>query len=111
MASDFPALESALSSLVASEKVKAVLRDLHIQALTETPYLSTDDQPPETALEKFVALEPEKCAFVYCMSSSLPWYIQHIHMTVRIYIYIRSPRPQTPKEEPCQEERVRIDQR
>ncbi|KAJ0335608.1 hypothetical protein KNSL1_013552, partial [Colletotrichum chrysophilum] len=44
-----------------------LLRDLHTQALTEPPYVSTDNQPASVALDRFVALEPDKCALVYLL--------------------------------------------
>ncbi|KAJ0296064.1 hypothetical protein Brms1b_013743 [Colletotrichum noveboracense] len=37
------------------------------QALTEPPYVSTDNQPASVALDRFVALEPDKCALVYLL--------------------------------------------
>ena len=77
---DFPPLDKGLATLQASSTVKDVLRDLHVQALTEAPYLSTDTQPKEVALDKFVALEPDKCAFVYCASSPLYLTLFQLHI-------------------------------
>ncbi|KAL1598635.1 hypothetical protein SLS60_007775 [Paraconiothyrium brasiliense] len=57
---DFRTLDKALATLQASDSVKEILRDLHVQALTEIPYVSTDDQPAGVALQRFVALEPDK---------------------------------------------------
>ncbi|KAK1672185.1 S-adenosyl-L-methionine-dependent methyltransferase [Colletotrichum godetiae] len=60
-------LDRHLSSLQATSATLAVLKDLHTQALTEPPYVSTDSQPASVALERFVALEPDKCALVYLL--------------------------------------------
>ena len=60
-------LDATLSSIQASPAVLELLRDLHTQALTEPVYHSTDGQPAAAALDRFVALEPEKCALVYLL--------------------------------------------
>ncbi|KAF6838011.1 O-methyltransferase [Colletotrichum musicola] len=60
-------LDRHLASLQASPATLEVLKDLHIQALTEPPYVSTDSQPESAALDRFVALEPDKCALVYLL--------------------------------------------
>lgn len=60
-------IDIALTSLVAKPVTLEVLRDLHTQALTEPPYLSTDAQPQSAALDRFVALNPDKCALVYLL--------------------------------------------
>lgn len=60
-------LDRHLASLQASQTTLDVLKDLHIQALTEPPYVSTDSQPASAALDRFVALEPDKCALVYLL--------------------------------------------
>jgi predicted O-methyltransferase YrrM len=64
---DLTIIDTALVSVVASQKTVDLLRDLHTQAITEPPYVSTDDQPESVALERFVALEPDKCALVYLL--------------------------------------------
>ncbi|KAK1706352.1 uncharacterized protein CLUP02_12977 [Colletotrichum lupini] len=64
---DLQDLDRHLASLQASPATLAVLRDLHTQALNEPPYVSTDSQPASVALERFVALEPDKCALVYLL--------------------------------------------
>lgn len=64
---DLAAIDEALASVQASEVTLSLLRDLHTQALTEPPYNSTDSQPHDAALERFVALDPEKCALVYLL--------------------------------------------
>ncbi|KAJ7230098.1 S-adenosyl-L-methionine-dependent methyltransferase [Mycena pura] len=60
-------IEPALASVVASPSTLALLRELHTAALTEPAYVSTDEQPASVALERFVALEPDKCALVYLL--------------------------------------------
>ncbi|OHE95101.1 O-methyltransferase [Colletotrichum orchidophilum] len=60
-------LDKHLASLRATPSTLALLKDLHTQALTEPPYVSTDSQPASVALERFVALEPDKCALVYLL--------------------------------------------
>ena len=63
-------LERSLASIQASKTTLDLLQDLHTQALTEAPYLSTDDQGVSSALKKFVALEPDKCAILYLLARS-----------------------------------------
>ncbi|KAI8719629.1 hypothetical protein NCS52_00744100 [Fusarium sp. LHS14.1] len=67
---DYSAIETTLDSIVASPRTLDLLRDLHKQALDEPPYVSTDG-PASTALDKFVALDPDKCAFVYLLLRSM----------------------------------------
>lgn len=67
---DLSEIDRALTSIVASRETLDLLRDLHTQALTEPPYVSTDSQHESVALERFVALEPDKCALVYLMLRS-----------------------------------------
>ncbi|KAF4808405.1 hypothetical protein CGCSCA5_v012424 [Colletotrichum siamense] len=64
---DIASLDRHLASLQASPTTIDLLRDLHTQALTEPPYVSTDNQPVSVALDRFVALEPDKCALVYLL--------------------------------------------
>jgi predicted O-methyltransferase YrrM len=64
---DIPA---ALASIQASPATLELLRILHTHALTEPPYISTDDQAPAAALDRFVALDPDKCALVYLLLRS-----------------------------------------
>ncbi|KXH61583.1 hypothetical protein CNYM01_01212 [Colletotrichum nymphaeae SA-01] len=64
---DLQDLDRHLASLQASPATLVVLEDLHTQALIEPPYVSTDSQPASVALERFVALEPDKCALVYLL--------------------------------------------
>ncbi|KAF4865670.1 hypothetical protein CGCSCA1_v013936 [Colletotrichum siamense] len=64
---DIASLNRHLASLQASPTTIDLLRDLHTQALTEPPYVSTDNQPVSVALDRFVALEPDKCALVYLL--------------------------------------------
>ncbi|KAF0315506.1 o-methyltransferase [Colletotrichum asianum] len=64
---DIAGLDRHLASLQASPTTVHLLRDLHTQALTEPPYVSTDNQPASVALDRFVALEPDKCALVYLL--------------------------------------------
>ena len=66
-APDLSTIDPALASLVASPPTLALLRELHIAALSEPPYLSPDSQPESVALERFVALEPDKAALVYLL--------------------------------------------
>ncbi|KAI5860001.1 S-adenosyl-L-methionine-dependent methyltransferase [Durotheca rogersii] len=62
-------LSTTLASIDASPRVLQVLRDLHKQALSESPFVSTSG-PITDALEKFVALDPDKCALVYLLLRS-----------------------------------------
>ncbi len=60
-------VDEALLSIKASTTTLALLKHLQVQALTEPPYNSTDGQPASAALDRFVALDPDKCAFVYLL--------------------------------------------
>lgn len=71
MAAHLDVLDRDLASIRASDRVLKLLRDLHTQALTEPPYKSTDSQPASAALDRFVALEPDKCALVYLLLRSI----------------------------------------
>ncbi|KAK7029853.1 putative o-methyltransferase protein [Favolaschia claudopus] len=55
-----------LNSLVASPRVLKVLSELHAEATAEGPYLN-----PASSLDKFVALDTDKCAFVYLLLRSM----------------------------------------
>ncbi|TVY71817.1 hypothetical protein Focb16_v011871 [Fusarium oxysporum f. sp. cubense] len=68
--SDYASIETTLASIAASSQTVELLRDLHKQALDEPPYVSTDG-PASTALDKFVALDPDKCAYVYLLLRSM----------------------------------------
>lgn len=67
MSAHLETLDETLRSIRASPRTIDLLRDLHTQALTEPPYISTDSQPQSAALDRFVALEPDKCALVYLL--------------------------------------------
>ncbi|EXM03173.1 S-adenosyl-L-methionine-dependent methyltransferase [Fusarium oxysporum II5] len=67
---DYASIETTLASIAASSQTIQLLRDLHKQALDEPPYVSTDG-PASTALDKFVALDPDKCAYVYLLLRSM----------------------------------------
>ncbi|KAF4441456.1 hypothetical protein F53441_12043 [Fusarium austroafricanum] len=67
---DYASIETTLASIAASTQTIELLRDLHKQALDEPPYVSTDGST-STALDKFVALDPDKCAFVYLLLRSM----------------------------------------
>ncbi|KAL5607481.1 hypothetical protein ACKRZS_000703 [Fusarium odoratissimum] len=67
---DYASIETTLASIAASSQTIELLRDLHKQALDEPPYVSTDG-PASTALDKFVALDPDKCAYVYLLLRSM----------------------------------------
>lgn len=67
MPADLSIIDKTLSSISAPPATLNLLRELHTQALTETPFLSTDTQPYASALTKFVALDPDKCALVYLL--------------------------------------------
>lgn len=67
---DLSVIDKNLSAIPASSTTLDLLRDLHTQALTEPPYISTDSQPALVALERFVALEPDKCSLVYLLLRS-----------------------------------------
>ncbi|KAI1386762.1 S-adenosyl-L-methionine-dependent methyltransferase [Hypoxylon trugodes] len=62
----FSDIETTLASVEASPRIREVLRDLHTKALSETPFVSTGG-PLSDALDKFVALDPDKCALVYLL--------------------------------------------
>lgn len=64
---DLSVIEKALVSVPASQATLELLRDLHTQALTEPPYVSTDNEHESAVLDKFVALDPDKCALVYLL--------------------------------------------
>jgi predicted O-methyltransferase YrrM len=68
---DLSIIDPTLASIVASPETLDVLRDLHTQALTEPPYHTGDGQPQSVALERFVALDPDKCALVYLLLRSI----------------------------------------
>jgi predicted O-methyltransferase YrrM len=68
--SDYSTIETTLASISASSQTIELLRNLHKQALDEPAYVSTDG-PACTALDKFVALDPDKCAFVYLLLRSM----------------------------------------
>lgn len=67
---DLSIIDTSLSSISASTQLQELLHELHAKALTEAPYVSTDSQPASVALERFVALEPDKCALVYLLLRS-----------------------------------------
>ncbi|KAF4954725.1 hypothetical protein FGADI_5023 [Fusarium gaditjirri] len=67
---DYASIETTLASIAASSQTIELLRDLHKQALDEPPYVSTNG-PASTALDKFVALDPDKCAYVYLLLRSM----------------------------------------
>ncbi|KAF2723813.1 O-methyltransferase [Polychaeton citri CBS 116435] len=67
---DLSTIDKALASITADAKTIELLRDLHTQALNEASYVSTDSQPASSALDRFVALEPDKCALVYLLLRS-----------------------------------------
>lgn len=67
---DYTVIEKTLASIAASSQTIELLRDLHKQALDEPAYVSTHG-PASTALDKFVALDPDKCAFVYLLLRSM----------------------------------------
>ncbi|KAF5983670.1 O-methyltransferase [Fusarium coicis] len=67
---DYASIETTLASIAASSQTIELLRDLHKLALDEPPYVSTDG-PASTALDKFVALDPDKCAYVYLLLRSM----------------------------------------
>lgn len=64
---DAERIEKALAAVNAAPSTLQLLRQLHTEALAEPPYVSTDDQPVSAALDRFVALEPEKCSLVYLL--------------------------------------------
>ncbi|KAH6884385.1 S-adenosyl-L-methionine-dependent methyltransferase [Thelonectria olida] len=67
--SDNSIINTALASVQASSPTLTLLRDLHAQALAEPAFISTA-QPLSAALDKFVALDPDKCALVYLLLRS-----------------------------------------
>lgn len=64
---DLSTIDQALASVVAAPSTLALLRELHTVALSEPAYVSTDEQPASAALDRFVALEPDKAALVYLL--------------------------------------------
>ncbi|KAI0841183.1 S-adenosyl-L-methionine-dependent methyltransferase [Hypoxylon sp. FL0890] len=67
---DVSDIDTTLASVEASPQVLQVLRDLHTKALSETPFVSTNGSTSE-AIDKFVALDPDKCALVYLLLRSI----------------------------------------
>ncbi|KAK8052931.1 hypothetical protein PG996_012232 [Apiospora saccharicola] len=67
MTSTENAIEQGLSSIQAEPATLDLLRRLHTQALNEPAFVSTDGQPPSAAIDRFVALEPDKAALVYLL--------------------------------------------
>ncbi|KAI2607035.1 S-adenosyl-L-methionine-dependent methyltransferase [Hypoxylon fragiforme] len=67
--SQFPIINTTLASIEASPQVRQVLHHLHTQALSEDPFLGGGG-PTDGALDKFVALDPDKCALVYLLLRS-----------------------------------------
>ena len=67
--SDNSIVDKALASVKASPSTLQLLRNLHAQALAEPGFISTD-QPLSAAIDKFVALDPDKCALVYLLLRS-----------------------------------------
>ncbi|KAF5009070.1 hypothetical protein FDECE_4693 [Fusarium decemcellulare] len=67
---DYSVIDTTLASIAASPTTLQLLRDLHKQALDEEPFVSTNN-PLSAALEKFVALDPDKCALVYLLLRSI----------------------------------------
>ncbi|KAM0328692.1 hypothetical protein ACHAQA_005105 [Verticillium albo-atrum] len=63
-------IDRTLASVQASSATLELLKDLHIQALTEPPFVSKPGQPLTAALDRFVALDPDKCALVYLLLRS-----------------------------------------
>ncbi|GAM88140.1 hypothetical protein ANO11243_061710 [Dothideomycetidae sp. 11243] len=64
---DLSIVDRSLGAVDAPEPILVLLKHLHRLALTEPPYKSTDGQPASVALERFVALDPDKCAFLYSL--------------------------------------------
>ncbi|KAM0286485.1 hypothetical protein ACHAQH_000911 [Verticillium albo-atrum] len=67
MTVDHELINTTLASIQASPEVLATLKDLHIKALTEPPFISVGPESLTAALDRFVALDPEKCALVYLL--------------------------------------------
>ena len=63
--SDANNLETSLSSISGPPDLINLLRKLHNEALAEPPFVSS--QPLSQAHDRFVALDPDKCAFVYLL--------------------------------------------
>ncbi|KAH8885395.1 O-methyltransferase [Thozetella sp. PMI_491] len=62
---------SSLSAAISgSLGVLQLLEELHARALGEEAYVSTDGHPQSFALDKFVALDPDKCELVYLLLRS-----------------------------------------
>lgn len=65
-------IAAALSSLWAPPQVLSVLTDLHTRALAEEPFVSSSSSSLSSthaaSLDKFVALDPDKCALVYLLA-------------------------------------------
>lgn len=67
MSVDLELISAALASIQAGPQTTELLKDLHIKALTEAPFVSGDPSSYSVALDKFVALDPDKCALVYLL--------------------------------------------
>lgn len=66
---EFPAIDQTLASVQASPQVLQLLRELHVLALSEPDFVSTGGDTA-TAIDKFVALDLDKCALVYLLLRS-----------------------------------------
>lgn len=67
---DLNEIEKTIASVVASPQTITLLRKLHKEAVNEEAYVSVDLQPVTAALDRFVALDPDKCALVYLLLRS-----------------------------------------
>lgn len=67
MAVDLDLINTSLASVQAGSQTIKLLKELHIQALSEPPFVTGDPSSYSVALDKFVALDPDKCALVYLL--------------------------------------------
>lgn len=63
-------LYPSTDSIEASPELFRTLADLHAEAAAEEPYVSTHGSST-TTIDKFVALDPDKCAAVYLLLRSI----------------------------------------
>lgn len=64
---DHELINTTLASIKADPQTIELLRDLHTKALTEPPFNSVGPESLSAALDRFVALDPDKCALVYLL--------------------------------------------
>lgn len=67
MAINLDLINTSLASVQAGSQTIKLLKDSHIQALSEPPFVSGDPSSYSVALDKLTVLDPDKCALVYLL--------------------------------------------